>query len=225
MVEGEKSVVSLLNQNKYKILELFATEYCINETLNINQNIEVHQLDSQELRNITNLNSTPSVIALIESIPPTKLDLSQAQSAIYLDDVQDPGNVGTIMRIADWYGIEHLIRSTDSADFYNQKVLQSSMGSFANLHLHTLDRSLLKAESHEMQIISTALSGELLSQNMKVKKPLIILGNEGKGVSQELMDVSDISIKIQGHPNRIADSLNVAISAGIIANHFFGMNG
>lgn len=221
MVEGDKSIVSLLNQTNYKINEILCTETWYNNNAENLEKVTSEMVTIEEIRKITSLSSTPPVVAIIELPKISSPDLNKISSAIYLDDVQDPGNVGTIIRIADWYGVEAVIRSNDSADFYNPKVLQSTMGSFSNVRLSTLDKTDLMANSGSMSLISSHLDGEELQKLSKPSQPMLILGNEGNGISKEVHDIAKLKVLIPGKSTRIADSLNVAISAGILAQHFF----
>ena len=138
---------------------------------------------------------------------------------IYLDDVQDPGNLGTIIRIADWFGINTIIRSKGCADFYNPKVIQSTMGSFLNVSLFTESFSVLKITEHKT--VGAIMHGSQLSDFTWPSKTMLIMGNEGKGISSEIHQEIDHHITIPGSNNRVADSLNVGMATGILVGSLF----
>jgi len=144
--------------------------------------------------------------------------LPNIERAIYLDDVQDPGNVGTIIRIADWYGIDTVIRSAGSADYFSAKVIQSCMGSFANMNLYTCSQMALTDQANGIPIIVAAMSGDPLHQVSPAEKFILVMGNEGQGISQLLMRNAQQTITIAGADGRIADSLNVSVATGIICD-------
>ena len=133
---------------------------------------------------------------------------------MYLDDVQDPGNVGTIIRIADWFGIKTIIRSTGCADFYNPKVIQATMGSFLNVNLYSEEFENLDNCLHES--VGAVMHGKPINGFNWPDKTLLIMGNEGKGIKAPIHQKLDHLVSIQGAPNRVADSLNVSIASGIL---------
>lgn len=220
IAEGDKIVQTLLQQNRYQIEDIIGTEDWLAQNPEINTHSALLTAPKESLRQLTNLKSNPDVVAIVKLPQEAIIDFKTLRSAIYLDDVQDPGNVGTIIRIADWYGIQAVIRSVDSADFYNPKVVQSTMGSFANVSLSTLSREELIAQKAEMNLICSHLNGEKMNLITPPAQPLIIMGNEGNGVSAALIKESAIGVFIPGATGRIADSLNVSVATALMAHHF-----
>jgi len=218
LVEGHKSVVSLFNKSKFSITQIYATSDwhrnhgipAFSELTTISENTD--------LKRISDHKSTPEVIATVQLPNIENKLLPNIERAIYLDDVQDPGNVGTIIRIADWYGIDTVIRSAGSADYFSAKVIQSCMGSFANMNLYTCSQMALTDQANGIPIIVAAMSGDPLHQVSPAEKFILVMGNEGQGISQLLMRNAQQTITIAGADGRIADSLNVSVATGIICD-------
>lgn len=218
-MEGQKSVDSIISADTYQIEELYATAQWVNSNPTYPKDLSVIVLTQREIQKISEHKSAPSVVAVV-TLPKSKAcDLSKINTAIYLDDIQDPGNVGTIIRIADWYGIDGVLRSNGSADFYNAKVIQSCMGSFTNLCLGTISHEELTSSAAGMTMITTQMTGTPLKQISSPNRFILIMGNEGLGVRKELLSQDHQSIGIQGSSSRIAESLNVAVATGIICQH------
>ena len=219
LVEGHKIIDTMLNQNTYKIDQIYATQnWYDNYGKPLIENVTTICAYSQ-LKKLSEHRSPPEVSATI-AIP--EYVKSELQRAIYLDDVQDPGNVGTIIRIADWFGFKSVIRSEGSADFYNPKVLQSTMGSFANLTLSTMSQEDLINSLGETKIIAADMNGIPLKDSTTPAQFLLAVGNEGKGLSEEIMNNAEIIVSIEGADQRIAESLNVSAATAIIAHKLLG---
>ena len=138
-----------------------------------------------------------------------------------LDRIQDPGNLGTIIRVCDWFGINQIICSTDSVDHYNPKVIQSSMGSLARLSIHY--QNLRECIEHAtLPVFGAFLNGENLYQKkLDAKNAFILLGNEGNGISQELEQLVNHKITIpQTNVHQKTESLNVSIASSLIIGEF-----
>ena len=140
VVEGEKSVRSLLSQDPSGLHQLFAISSWL-ESIDTRVNPRlVESCTKEELKKLSLLTNPLDVLALWKMPEHDIEELEKAKKVIYLDDVQDPGNMGTIIRIADWYGVDYVIRSIDSADFYNPKVVQATMGSIGHAGLLTMSK-------------------------------------------------------------------------------------
>jgi TrmH family RNA methyltransferase len=146
-----------------------------------------------------------------------KLDMSKVRFAIALDNVSDPGNLGTILRIADWYGIDTILAGTGTADFYNPKVINASMGSFVRVAVHNVDLNKVFQNKSGHRIYGALLEGENVHR-LKLELPAILLmGNESNGISESLLPFIHEQLTI---PRRgSAESLNVAISTAIICDN------
>ena len=163
--------------------------------------------------------NSPVLIVLEKKSEETDYEKLNSGHAIYLDDVQDPGNLGTIIRIADWFGINTIIRSRGCADFYNPKVVQSTMGSFLNVSLFTESFDELVISNHKT--VGAVMHGASISEFSWPEKTMLIMGNEGKGISAPIHQEIDHHVTIPGSESRVADSLNVGMATGILCGALF----
>jgi TrmH family RNA methyltransferase len=225
VVEGFKSIHEFLQANTFEIECLVLTHEAENSIdLKAYKNListKIYVATEDDFNLISNLTTPSKMLAVFQRISYTCTNLlSMCDVVFYLDDVQDPGNVGTIIRIADWFGIGGVIRSKNAADFYNPKVVQASMGSFNKVKLATLDEiGEISAFGHE--ILALDMDGKDVNDFTFPSKCILVMGNEGNGVSEELIRLSNVKLSINGNADRIAESLNVAISAAIVAEKVF----
>ncbi len=192
-----------------------------------NHHIEIVRITEREMARISSLSSPSDVLAVCE-IPDHALDpkdLSDKLSLV-LDDIRDPGNLGTIMRIADWFGVEHVICSRETVDLYNPKVVQATMGSIARVKLHYKNLSeFIPALPPGLQCFGAFMDGENIYTAELPPSGLIVIGNEGKGISESVsgMITRRISIPSFAHlkdAKTEAESLNAAVAAGILCSEF-----
>ncbi|MBK7632930.1 MAG: RNA methyltransferase [Saprospiraceae bacterium] len=181
--------------------------------------VEPDIISTKEMEQISTLKTPSDIFLLLDKREDdTNILLNDHISAIYLDGVQDPGNVGTIIRTADWFGIDMIIRSEESADFFNPKVVQASMGSMANLLLTTADYK--KISSFKRPMYGTYIEGKDLQTTVIEEFAILVMGSEGKGISAEMDNWIQHKITIGGAKNKLAESLNVSVAAGIICAHW-----
>ena len=150
-------------------------------------------------------------------------NLLTSKLTIVLDGVQDPGNLGTIIRIADWFGIENVICSADTADAYNPKVVQATMGSIARVKITYMNLSVLfDSLPKDFPIYGTLLEGDNIYNQELTEVGLIVMGNEGKGISPAIRNLVNRALRIPNYPEgrATADSLNVAIATAIVCAEF-----
>jgi len=150
-------------------------------------------------------------------------DLDTSELSLALDGVQDPGNLGTIIRIADWFGITHIFCSEDTADVYNPKVVQATMGSIARVKVEYGDLlGLVESLPADFPVYGTLLDGDNIYQQQLESRGLIVMGNEGKGISPALAKKVNHRLLIPNFPEGrpTADSLNVAIATAITCSEF-----
>lgn len=223
IAEGEKVCSELMKSSKYKIINAFILEESMSKYQNTLGSLKIKNeiISQREMEQITALKTASDIFLLLEMKEDDhKVLLKNDSSVIYLDGVQDPGNVGTIIRIADWFGIDAVIRSPKSADFFNPKVVQSTMGSMVNLDLFTTDYDQI---IHAKKTIYGAdMYGEPINVIKWNKNAILILGSEGKGISKELEKYIGQKVTIPGNGNKIAESLNVSVAAGIICSRWKG---
>ncbi len=136
---------------------------------------------------------------------------------LVLDTIQDPGNLGTIIRIADWFGVEQVVCSRDSADLYNSKTIQATMGSFLRVKLFYRDLGEWLSTVNDVRIYAAEMEGRSVSSMEKIKEGVIVIGNEYQGISPEILKYCNARITIPGKGG--AESLNAAVATGIILSH------
>jgi TrmH family RNA methyltransferase len=214
LIEGEKNIEELLKSN-FKINALYATS----DWNQSNCKEEVTLLTTKQLSQISNLSSPNKVLALVK-LPINEYNESILKSdlTLVLDSINDPGNLGTIIRTADWFGVKNIICSTDSVDCYNPKVVQTTKGSLFNVTVHYQELSTILANTRN-KIYGAALDGEEINKDFSPQKPSILLmGSESHGISEEIENF--VTDKILIKQNGKAESLNVAIATSILLYQF-----
>lgn len=204
-------------------LYLAATKDWLSQNLHLINNIkEVDEVSKQELERASLLRTPQNVLAVF-SIPKEKLQLSslENQLVLALDGVQDPGNLGTILRIADWFGIHHVLCSEGTADVYNPKCVQSCMGALARVKVSycNLPEVLRKTE---MPVYGTFLDGKDIYKEELSQDGIIVMGNEGNGISEEVGKLVNRRLYVPNFPkgSSTTESLNVAVCTGIVCAEF-----
>ncbi len=159
-------------------------------------------------------------------VPRYRLDVHSLKGHLVLamDDVQNPGNMGTIIRLADWFGITDIICSKASADCFNPKVVQATMGAILRVRVHYTELCPLleRAAKEGMPVYGTFLEGENIYRSELANEGIIVMGNEGRGISKEVAHIVNRKLFIPPYPAdcRTSESLNVAMATGIICNEF-----
>lgn len=214
LVEGNKIIAELKNSS-YKIKEIFSTNPSELDFLNT----ETHLITERELKKISFLQSPKDSVAVVE-LPEQKL-LENQNIQIILDGIQDPGNLGTIIRLADWFGIEQVVCSTDTVDLYNPKVIQSTKGSLSRVNVFYTDlQDFLQKSSSEN--IGTDMIGENIYNFEFPEKFNLILGNEGNGMRTEVEKLVSKNITIPRFgKTQSTESLNVSMATSIILGQIF----
>ena len=214
LVEGNKTISELTNSN-YKIQEIFS----VNDNVEtIDRNL-VTPISEAELKKISFLQHPKDAVALVE-LPENEEEI-ESDINLVLDGIQDPGNFGTIIRLADWFGISRIICSDDTVDLYNPKVIQATMGSFTRVNIvYKNINEFLKDSNHEN--IGTDMIGESIYQYHFPTKMNLILGNEGNGIRPETEDLLSQKITIPRFgKSQSTESLNVSMATGIILGEIF----
>lgn len=214
LVEGNKIIKELPNSD-YEIENLYSVdpENLIFKT----QNIE--KILPNDLKKISFLQHPKDSVAVCK-IPESKI-LKDVKIQLILDGIQDPGNLGTIIRLADWFGIEQIICSNDTVDVYNPKVIQATMGSFLRVNVfYTELEEYLTA--YENPVFGTDMNGENIYETKFPEKFSLVFGNEGNGIRPSTEDLIAKMITIPRFgKSRSTESLNVSMSAGIILGEIF----
>lgn len=184
---------------------------------------EVVEVTDEELSKASLLKHPQEVLAVFEQ-PEYKEDLSVVKKSLCLalDNVQDPGNLGTIVRLADWFGIEHIFCSLNTVDVYNPKTVQATMGAIARVKVHYVSLFQMISELGECPVYGTFLGGENIYDETLSPFGLIVMGNEGSGISSDIAELINHRLYIPNYPaNReTSESLNVAIATAITCAEF-----
>ena len=222
IIEGDKICKLFIEICSEQIEYVLATSAWTNVHADLIQKMsnQIIRIDENEIKSISLLKTASDILIIAKkNICDLKKSLKSDFQAVYLDDVQDPGNVGTIIRTASWFGFDAVIRSKGSADFYNSKVLQSTMGGHLYLSLIEADIAEVKSTVNDLVIFGTAMTGvSYLKISEFPKRKLIVIGNEGKGMQLSTREFVDEFVTIPGKEN--IESLNAAVAFGIVASRF-----
>ncbi len=217
IAEGPKLVAELLESGTAVIKEIFALEDWISEYKNILATTTVTPVSETELERISQLTTPNKVLAIVEQFNTTMPLEIKGKISLALDNLQDPGNLGTIIRIADWFGIEQIICSPGTADVYNPKVVQATMGSIARTSVIYTGLAGWLGEQKDIPVYAATLKGQDVTAMKKITEGIILIGNESKGISDEIMELATAKITIPQKGK--AESLNAAVATGIILSH------
>ena len=216
LVEGYKSVSEFIN-SAYHIEAVYYTPAIAPKLLKLSQKMNFQEISSNILEKISTLKTPADVIAVVKipNWPVLNHAVLHKKFSIVLDGIQDPGNMGTIIRTADWFGIDHIICSEDSVEVYNPKVVQATMGSLSRLNVHYRDvPAFLSAV--KLPVFGALLDGENIYSTNFGDEGLIIMGNEGNGLRPDVVQLVSKAITIPRAGN--AESLNVAIATAIFCS-------
>lgn len=235
VVKSQLKLVKSLHQKKYRNQhELFFVEgfKLVNELLRsgftleflcaTKENIElfstvssVYEITEGDLRKISALKNPNGILAVFKMAK--KQILTENSWVLALDAVQDPGNLGTIIRLCDWFGIQNLVCSLDTVDCYNPKVLQATMGSIARVAITYVDLSVFLSKT-KLPVFGAFMKGQSVYTQDFTSAGILIMGNEANGISKELEKLITQKITIPQFGKQTAESLNVAMATGILLN-------
>jgi len=225
VAEGYKLITDLLESNLEPKYIIHTKQATLSDLPAYNINTELIECDASDLKKVSSL-KTPSDIIGVFKIPNSDFDKNDIKHSlsILLDDVQDPGNLGTIIRIADWFGINHIFCSRNTVDLYNPKVIQATMGALARVKVIYTDLPQLVDEfgSQDFPVYGTFLEGETIYKSELSTQGFIIMGNEGKGISPALKPLVNKKLFIPNFPSDQAtsESLNVSVACSIVCSEF-----
>lgn len=220
IAEGPKVVMDLLTEGKFNCKEVFAVKEWLDahdELRSIYNDTLFSEVTDFELEKISALSTAHHVLGIFQKIRSDEPVDCTGKITLALDTIQDPGNLGTIIRIADWFGIKNMICSVGCADLYNPKVVQSSMGSLGRINVVYTDLPDWIQKNKEVKIYAAALDGKSIGSAGKLEEGIIIIGNEANGISEAVMKLVDERITIPKTGK--AESLNAAVATGIILSH------
>ncbi|WP_420583436.1 TrmH family RNA methyltransferase [Reichenbachiella sp.] len=215
VVEGAKNVLELLHSD-LEVIKVFATNSFLEkyqEKLSAYSAL-LTETKEVDLKKVGSFSSNNAALALVKIPPQTGID--DTQSILAFDRIKDPGNLGTVIRIADWYGFKQIVCSPESVDCYNPKVISATMGSFARVQVHyaVLGELLNKSE----HVYGTTLQGDNIHE-LKFQEPaVVVFGNESEGLAEDLKQYLTQEVFIPGYGG--AESLNVAVSTAVFCDNF-----
>ncbi len=216
LVEGYKSVIEFIN-SPYQIEAIYHTASFNPKVLKLSQKINLSEISVTDIEKISSLKTPQQITALVKipvwpAISNIKL---KGKFSLVLDGIQDPGNMGTIIRTADWFGITDIICAEDTVDVYNPKVIQASMGSLSRINVHYVDLAGVLNQTG-LPVFGALLNGESIYTTNFGNEGLIIMGNEGNGIRPEIEKLISKAVTIPRTGK--AESLNVAIAAAIFCS-------
>lgn len=214
VAEGDKIALELLQSNAYEIVEIYA----LNDWLDKHQQLlkkhegKIIEISEKELHKISFLSTANNVLLLLKITNKTSRNTNWE---IAIDNLQDPGNLGTIIRIADWYGIEKIVLSNQSVDVYNPKVIQATMGSIARVGVEYQNLNDYLKDT-EKPIFAAVLGGESLKNFRFPSKGILLMGNESQGLKNEMKQLANYQLEIPRYGK--AESLNVSVATAIFCH-------
>jgi len=215
-------VIEFIN-SQYHIEAIYHTASCASNLLNLSRKINAYEISASELEKISSLKTPQQIAALVKIpvLPALNNSLLKQKFSLVLDGVQDPGNMGTIIRTADWFGIKNIVCSDDTVDVYNPKVVQASMGSLSRINVFYADIKEVLVRV-ELPVFGALLDGENIYQTDFGNEGVIVMGNEGNGMRAEVEQLITKAITI---PRRgKAESLNVAIATALFCSEISRKN-
>lgn len=214
IAEGPKLVKELLESAPQAIQEIFALKEWVEENQKFLTKNLVAEISEKELERISLLSTPNKVVAIVKKFDTGKTIIAIDRIILALDTIQDPGNFGTIIRTADWFGVEQIVCSPDCADMYNPKVVQATMGSIARVKVFYADLEKWLVSVKDTRVYAAVLEGQDISFMKKINEGIILIGNESKGISDEILRLANNKITIPKKGK--AESLNAAVATGII---------
>ena len=218
VAEGPKLVKELLTEHSDSVVEVFALKNWIDENKRVTINCNLSEITEAELEKISQLTTPNQVVAVVKHFNTIKPFAEKGKFILALDGIQDPGNMGTIIRIADWFGVQHIVCSQDSADWYNPKAVQSTMVSIGRVNVFYTSLTKWLGEQQDARIYAAVLEGQDITRMQEPAGGVIVIGNESKGISEEVLRFCNVTITIPQKGK--AESLNAAVATGIILSHF-----
>lgn len=220
VIEGPKIVAEFLTKYSQQVYEVYAIDKWIESNslhLNAIPAGKLIEVDENDLKRISALSTPNQVLALVKKKNELFPVIETTEIVLMLDDIQDPGNVGTIIRIADWFGINKILCSSGCADVYSPKVIQSTMGSIMRIAVLYTDLLEWCNQHQYLHFYGATLSGRSVYEYDPINGGVLIIGNESKGIQPALLSKCKDPLTIPGTGG--AESLNAAVATGIILSH------
>lgn len=211
--EGVKVIQELLDSN-FELEHLYTTQYDFEEVSGARKSL-IHEND---LKKISALTTPNSCLALFKI--PQKREIATSGLIIALDDIRDPGNLGTILRLCDWFGVEQVVCSRETVDIYNPKVVQATMGSISRVNVAYLDLCDYITQT-DLNVFGTFMDGENIYKSNLPQEGIIVMGNEANGISEAVEELIKKRIAIPRFGDlQKTESLNVATATAIVLSEF-----
>ena len=219
VVEGEKIVDEII-QSDFSIYQIFATKEWLLSNLNIVAE-QTHKISEKELSRISQQSTPNKVLAIVKKVErELKISTITKGLTLVLDEIKDPGNLGTIIRACDWFGVENIICSNNSVDVYNPKVIQATMGSIARVNVYYTNlEETIKNLPNKFPIYGAFMESKDISDLNLENNALLVMGSESFGISKEVSKLITEKIAIK-REKKGAESLNVAIATSIFLYEF-----
>ena len=217
IMEGPKLVQELIEQHPNQVQEIFALESWNHAILPPAISEKLTIVTAEELARISQLTTPNQVIAIVKQFEYSSIQL-RGKLSLVCCDIQDPGNLGTIIRTADWFGVTQLVCSLDTVDQYNPKVVQASMGSLGRVTISYQELKTWLPLQVDIPIYAAVLNKEPIKIDGGIQEGILLIGNESKGIPKELLTENVIQFSIPGKGQ--AESLNVAVATGILLAQF-----
>ena len=208
IVEGKKNCLELVKSN-FEVLCICTTD------ANNADFVDAIQITTKEATRISHLKNPSPYIAIVK-IPEVNYKIEKKPILFYLDQINDPGNLGTIVRTLDWFGFNQLICSPHTVDAYNSKTVMASMGSIFRVNVIYKEFKTVLEEFSSHKIVTTQMNGNNIYNHAIQQSSIVVFGNEANGISKQIENLSDVQLQIPKFGK--AESLNVSISVGIVAN-------
>lgn len=223
IIEGIKLVTEFLQSSVFEVESVFATaQFLQNQRALLSSfNVNAEEVTEDELKKIS-LQTNPNAVLAVVKQNAQLLNEEQLQQTtnLYLDDIRDPGNLGTIIRIADWFGIKQVICSLTCTELYNPKTLQASMGAVLRVNVVYQSFEIIKALILQAPIYGAVLNGTNIYTS-ELQSGIIVIGNEANGISEDVLKQITNPITIPAASNNGSESLNAANACAIICSEFF----
>lgn len=225
IIEGIKSISEFI-RSSYQVHSIYYLPQFQSSLQKLPANIKLFEVNNADLDKISTLQAPQGILALVhipghgeqETVPDLDPSSLNGKFTLVLDGVQDPGNLGTIIRTADWFGFDQIICSADTVEAYNPKVVQATMGSLSRIRVHYCDLARL-ISSATLPVFGALLNGNNIYETDWGHEGLIVLGSEGQGISQEIISLVGYPVTIPGAG--AAESLNVAVSGAIFCSELY----
>lgn len=220
LVEGRKSVEMLL-RSELRVVDLYATERFSAGNAALLSDVRITEVTPAEMERISTLSTPPELLAVVEQ--PGTHPLPEGQPLLVLDRIADPGNLGTIVRTANWFGIRHIVCSPDTVEFYNPKCIQATMGAFCDVQVSRADLvSFLDRQCASRHVLGTFLDGESVDTFAFQPDDIVVIGSESDGISAPVARcvTHRLTIPRGVGSGSSSESLNAAVAAAIVMQQF-----